>query len=61
MKMLLAGIAAAILAAVVIGAFLPVDPKLAWQAFTSTNVRVGDPGSNLVGPDWTGEAPSPRG
>ena len=60
MKVLLTGIAAAVLIAWAIGAILPLEPKLAWQAYSSTSVRVGDPGSNLVGLGWTGESQSPR-
>jgi hypothetical protein len=61
MKVLLTGIAAAVLIAWAIGAFLPLAPKLAWQAYSSTSARVGDPGSNLVGPGWTGENQPPSG
>ena len=61
MRVLLTGIAAAILVAAAIGAIFPLEPKLAWQAYSSTSVRVGDPGSNLVGFNWTGESQSPSG
>ncbi len=61
MRVLVSGIAAAILVALAIGVFLPLEPKLAWQAYSSTSARVGEPGSNLVGPGWTGEAPLPSG
>jgi hypothetical protein len=26
-----------------------------YEAYSTGGTRVGDPGSNLVGPDWTGE------
>jgi hypothetical protein len=29
--------------------------ELAWQRYTTQSVRVGDPGENLVGREWTGE------
>jgi hypothetical protein len=52
--MVLTGIAAAIVLAIGLGMFLASNPKLAWQAYTTTSTRVDDPGHNLVGPRWTG-------
>jgi hypothetical protein len=57
MRALLAGIVVAIVLAIVAGYFLPKESETAWQAFSSTSTRVGDPGSNLVGPRWTGINP----
>jgi hypothetical protein len=54
MRVLVTGIVAAVLIAAAIGALLPLEPELAWQAYSSTSARVGAPGSNLVGPGWTG-------
>lgn len=54
MKALLTGIAVAILVAIGIGYFLPLDPNNAWEVYSTTTTRVGEPGSNLVGPGWTG-------
>lgn len=61
MRVLAIGIAAAILVGAAIGVIFPLEPKLAWQAYSSTSARVGDPGSNLVGPGWTGESQPPSG
>lgn len=55
MKALLTGIVVAIVLAVGAGYFLTSESRLAWQAYSTNSVRVGDPGSNLVGPRWTGE------
>ena len=38
------------------GAYLRPEREPAWQAYSTSSTRVGDPGSNLVGPNWTGEA-----
>ena len=32
----------------------------AYQAFVGSGARVGNPGSNLVGPEWTGEPRPPQ-
>ena len=55
MGTVLTGIAAAIVLAVGLGVFLAQDPKLAWQAYSTTSARVDDPGNNLVGPRWNGQ------
>jgi hypothetical protein len=31
------------------------DDRPAWQVYSTSSARVGDPGQNLVGPAWTGE------
>jgi hypothetical protein len=54
MRALLAGIVVAVLLAIGIGYFFPLTPEPAWQAYSSSSVRVDDPGTNLVGPRWTG-------
>jgi len=38
------------------GYFLPKEQKQAWQVYSTTSTRVGDPGGNLVGSGWTGES-----
>jgi hypothetical protein len=55
MRIVLTGIIAAIVLAAGLGAFLASNPKLAWQAYSTTSTRMDDPGSNLVGPRWNGE------
>lgn len=57
MGMIVTGVVAAI--AIAIGASYFVraqgDDRPAWQVYSTSSVRVGDPGENLVGPGWTGE------
>ena len=55
MGMILTGIVLAVAIAIGAGYFLPKDQKTAWQAFSTTSVRVGEPGNNLVGPGWEGD------
>lgn len=63
MKAMLTGIVVALVVAIGVGYVLPLDPRLSWQVFSSSSTRVADPGTNLVGPGWTGEneaeAPEP--
>lgn len=58
MGMILSGIAVAIAIGFGAGSFFLNNQEqlLAWQVYSSTSARVGDPGYNLVGRDWTGEA-----
>ena len=48
----------AVVAAVVLGAgaafVLSQSQETAYEAYATTGARVGDPGHNLVGPNWTG-------
>lgn len=55
MKVLLAGIVAAIVLAIAVGLFVPRLSEYSWQVLTTQGARVDDPGTNLVGPGWTGE------
>ena len=56
MGMIFTGIVAAIIIAIGAGFFLSSqgDDRPAWQVYSSSSARVGDPGENLVGPGWTG-------
>jgi len=58
MGMIVTGIAAAFVIA--IGASYVAraqgDDRPAWQVYSTSSTRVDDPGQNLVGPGWTGEA-----
>jgi hypothetical protein len=58
MRMILTGIVLAIVIAVGAGYVLQAQQELSWQFFSTDSTRVGDPGNNLVGRNWTGE---PRG
>jgi hypothetical protein len=55
MKTVLGGFAVAVLLAVAVGYLFPRIQEPAYRAFSTQSVRVGDPGSNLVGPNWSGE------
>lgn len=59
MKVLLTAVVVSVLVAIGIGYALSLQPKLSWQAYSTTSTRVDDPGSNLVGPRWTGENDGP--
>lgn len=58
MGMVLGGIVVAIAIAFGAGYYLldNQQQELAWQVFSTDSVRVDDPGHNLVGQDWSGEA-----
>ncbi|TIM31136.1 MAG: hypothetical protein E5Y63_09045 [Mesorhizobium sp.] len=57
MGMILTGIVVSIAIAVGAGYFLlsAQQQQPAWQVYSSESTRVGDPGHNLVGQNWTGE------
>jgi hypothetical protein len=57
MGMILTGIVVAIAIAIGAGYFLlsTQQQRPAWQVYSSDSTRVGDPGHNLVGQNWTGE------
>ena len=55
MRMILTGIVVAIVIAIGAGYVLRSGQEPSWQAFSSDSTRVGDPGHNLVGQNWSGE------
>lgn len=57
MGMILTGIVVAVAIALGAGVFFLNAPQQqpAWQAYSTEGARVGDPGHNLVGPNWSGE------
>ena len=55
MGVIISGIVVAIAIAIGAGYFLPREQRDAWQAYSTTSTRVGDPGENLVGSGWTGD------
>ena len=55
MPVVIMGIVAAIGLAVIAGFVLRGEQKEAWEVYSTTSTRVGDPGTNLVGPNWTGQ------
>jgi hypothetical protein len=54
--MMVIGIAAiaAVLVAIVTGFVFRAEQRPVYEAQPMPSVRVGDPGHNLVGPDWSG-------
>jgi hypothetical protein len=54
---LYAGIVVAVVLGVTSGAGMLLTREPVYRAQPMDSVRVGDPGHNLVGPDWTGDPP----
>ena len=55
MGVVLTGIVAAIVIAVGAGIFLRGQQEPAWEVYSTASTRVGNPGQNLVGADFSGE------
>jgi hypothetical protein len=53
-KVILASIAVAVVLAVAASFVLDATQKPAYQVYSTSGARVGDPGNNLVGPNWSG-------
>jgi uncharacterized protein involved in exopolysaccharide biosynthesis len=58
MKVLLTGIVAALAAACLAALVLYPVRSPSYEAYSTTSVRVGDPGSNLVGENWSSQPAS---
>ena len=58
MGMFVTGVVAAIVVAVGASYITRAqsDDRPVWQVYSTSGARVDDPGHNLVGPGWTGEA-----
>lgn len=56
MGMIVTGVVAAFVIAIGANFFAGSqgDDRPAWQVYSTSSARVGDPGENLVGPSWTG-------
>jgi hypothetical protein len=54
MKVFLAALLVATVVAVGVSLLLNTIQRPSYAAFTAEGVRVGDPGNNLVGPNWNG-------
>ena len=64
MRVILVSAVAALVLAAVASFVLATQQRPAYQAFVGSGARVGDdPGTNLVGPNWTGlnNPTEPRG
>jgi hypothetical protein len=58
-RVIVTSILAAVLLALGAGVLLSLSQKPVYQAEAPPSVRIGDPGHNLVGPDWSGLYKSP--
>jgi hypothetical protein len=56
---ILTGICLALVLAVIAGFVLADSQKESYQAYATQSTRVGDPGDNLVGKNWTGDPGHP--
>lgn len=54
MRVIMSGIAAAIILGVIAAVVLSTAQRPAYESYATSSTRVGDPGSNLVGKSWTG-------
>jgi hypothetical protein len=54
LKVILLSAIAGIVIAVAASFVLSHEQEPAYRAFTGSGARVGEPGSNLVGPNWNG-------
>lgn len=59
MKVIILSAVAAVLLAYAASFVLSSGQEPAYQAYVGSGARVGDPGYNLVGPEWTGNPPNP--
>ncbi len=55
MNIVISGIVAAVVLGVVAAFALRGAQEPAYEAYSTSSTRVGDPGSNLVGKGWSGE------
>lgn len=55
MGVILLGIVVAVVIAIGAGFVLRGQQEPVWQVYSTSSTRVGDPGQNLVGPDYSGE------
>ncbi|TPL71604.1 hypothetical protein [Mesorhizobium sp. B2-3-15] len=55
MRMILTGIIVTVVVAFGAGYVLQAQQVPSWQVFSTDSARVGDPGHNLVGQNWSGD------
>ena len=60
MRMILTGIVLAIVIGIGAGIVFQAQQVPAWQVFRTDSTRIGDPGNNLVGENWTGQPTGSR-
>ena len=56
MKVILASVLIAVVLGVAAALILDSTQRPAYEAYSTSGTRVGDPGHNLVGPNWSGNA-----
>lgn len=56
MRTIILAIVATVALGVAAAAVLSTTQKAAYEAYVTTGARVSEPGHNLVGPRWTGQA-----
>ena len=59
MKVILGAILVAVALGVAAALVLDRTQRPAYEAYSTSGTRVGDPGHNLVGPTWSGNAGRP--
>lgn len=60
MKIIVMSAVAALLFAYAASFVLDQQDRPAYESFVGSGARVGDPGHNLVGENWSGQPPVPR-
>lgn len=60
MKVIILSAVAALAVAFAASFVLSREQEPAYEAFVGSGARVGDPGNNLVGPQWTGDPRAPQ-
>jgi hypothetical protein len=60
MKIIFASIAAALVIGLVAAFALNTGQRPAYEVYSTSSTRVGDPGHNLVGDNWSGNPARPR-
>ena len=60
MKMIFASMLIALAIGVVAALVLNTAQRPAYQAYSTSSTRVGEPGHNLVGENWSGNPERPR-
>ena len=56
LRIVVLGAIGAVVIAIIVSLVLGTRQRTAYESFATESVRVGDPGHNLVGPDWSGAA-----
>ena len=60
MKVIFASVLIAVVIGVAAAFVLNTAQRPAYEVYSTSSVRVGEPGHNLVGPNWSGNPDRPR-